>query len=46
LQTNIDTKQDIITDDSLLVSNTSGLQAALNDLSNNDVKLQNYIDAK
>jgi hypothetical protein len=38
-------KQDIIADDSLLISNTSGLQAALNDLSNHDVRLQNNIDA-
>jgi hypothetical protein len=46
LQTNIDTTQDIITDDSLLISYTSGLQAALHNCSNNDVTLQTNIGTK
>jgi hypothetical protein len=46
LQTNLDTKQDIITDDILLTSYTAGLQAALNNLTNNDVSLQTNIETK
>ena len=46
MQTNIDTTQDIITDDSLLISYTSGLQAALNNCSNNDVTLRTYMGIK
>ena len=44
--TRLAAKQDLIKDDNLLISYTTGLQAALNDLSDNDVSLQSNIDKK
>jgi hypothetical protein len=44
--TRLAAKQDLIKDDNLLISYTSGLQAALNDLSDTDISLQSNIDKK
>jgi hypothetical protein len=44
--TRLAAKQDIIKDDNLLISYTTGLQAALNDLSDKDISLQSNIDTK
>jgi hypothetical protein len=44
--TRLAAKQDIIKDDNLLISYTTGLQAALNDLSDNDDILQTNINTK